>query len=500
MARSSSRRSRNARRTIRRSAAAVALLGIALTAETVAAHDFWLVPDAFTLASGGTLSVRGQTSSRFPTSESAVGAERVADARVLGAAGSARVTGLSRDGTSLRLRHRPDAPGQYVVAVALHPRSVRESAAGFRRYLELEGAPDALARVDRDGLLTGRDSVTRRYAKYAKTLVQVGRDAGSAPRAFDRTAGYPLEFVPLADPVALRAGDTASLRLLYRGRPLASARIHAGAVDWPLAAGATGPARSGAAAAADIQLASDANGIVRVPLARPGLWNVRTIHVVQADSGSGADWDTHWATLVFAAAPGGVRRAAAATGEVEPTPASPVGPSAARPSAARPSAARAPGTEASATRASAIPAPPGAPPGAPVQMLDSAEVARTVTRFHEALASGDSAAALALLAPDVVILESGGMETREEYQGHHLPGDIAFARAVKAARGPVRVSVRGDVAWASSTSVTQGEYRGRSVNSAGAELMVLTRAAAGATGWRIAAIHWSSRARRQPPQ
>ena len=128
---------------------------------------------------------------------------------------------------------------------------------------------------------------------------------------------------------------------------------------------------------------------------------------------------------------------------------------------------------------------------------DSSDVTATVQRFHAALAAGDSAGALALLAPDVVILESGGTETLEEYRAHHLPGDIAFARAVTSQRGPVRVLVRGDVAWANATSTTTGEFRGRQINSQGVELMVLRRAPAGAGGgWRIVAIHWSSRARR----
>jgi ketosteroid isomerase-like protein len=125
---------------------------------------------------------------------------------------------------------------------------------------------------------------------------------------------------------------------------------------------------------------------------------------------------------------------------------------------------------------------------------DSADVARAVERFHEALASGDSAAALALLAPGATVLESGGEETVAEYRAHHLPADIEYARAVSGERGPMRVTVRGDVAWASSTSRSRGTFKGRPVDSAGAELMVLTRAA---DGWRIAAIHWSSRRRAQ---
>ena len=126
---------------------------------------------------------------------------------------------------------------------------------------------------------------------------------------------------------------------------------------------------------------------------------------------------------------------------------------------------------------------------------DSAAVVSVIDRFHAALAAGDSTTAMSLHAADAVILESGGVETRAEYQSHHLPGDISYATTMKTARGSVRVTVRGDVAWASTTSTTMGESRGRQVNSLGAELVVLTRTS---EGWRIAAIHWSSRNQRPP--
>ncbi len=123
---------------------------------------------------------------------------------------------------------------------------------------------------------------------------------------------------------------------------------------------------------------------------------------------------------------------------------------------------------------------------------DSAAIVRVIERFHGALEQGDSAAALALLAPGAVILESGSAESVAEYRAHHLPADIEFARAIKSARTSLRITVRGDLAWAAGTSTTQGEFKGRAVNSAGAELLVFERTSA---GWRIAAIHWSSRRR-----
>ena len=262
------------------------------TTATLTAHDFWLVPNAFDIVLGGSVAVLGQTSSLFPTSESAVATDRVVDARLLGTGTSTPIRDLSIAGKSLRLTVKPEAGGQYVIAASLNWRSMRESAESFREYLRLEGAPSALDRIDREGLLAGRDSVTRRYAKYAKTLVQVG-SGGS--RAFNRTAGHPLEFVPEKDPSAVRSGDTLSIRLIFQGKPAAMARVHAGAVEWT-GAGIPGQPRE---TAKDMELTANARGVIRLPITAAGLWNVRTIQITQSPAGAGADWDAHWATLVF---------------------------------------------------------------------------------------------------------------------------------------------------------------------------------------------------------
>jgi ketosteroid isomerase-like protein len=129
--------------------------------------------------------------------------------------------------------------------------------------------------------------------------------------------------------------------------------------------------------------------------------------------------------------------------------------------------------------------------GEPVS--DSSVVVETVHRYHDALSRGDSAVALALLTPDAIVLESGGMETRAEYRAQHLPADMAFAAGVPSQRTVRRVEVTGGMAWVASTSTSQGEFRGRPINSAGAELIILNRTA---EGWKISAIHWSSRTRR----
>jgi ketosteroid isomerase-like protein len=123
------------------------------------------------------------------------------------------------------------------------------------------------------------------------------------------------------------------------------------------------------------------------------------------------------------------------------------------------------------------------------QQPGQAEVVGVVKSFHEALGRADSAAVLAFLAPDVLVIENGDTETLTEYRAHHLPADIEFTRATRTTRRSTRVVLAGTTAWASATSTVTGFYKGRRADSETAELMVLSRDAA---GWHIRAIHWSS--------
>ena len=120
---------------------------------------------------------------------------------------------------------------------------------------------------------------------------------------------------------------------------------------------------------------------------------------------------------------------------------------------------------------------------------DSAYVVAVIEQFHAALAGGDSAGAMALLAPDAVVLEGGWVETREDYAAGHLTADMAFLAGMTREVVSRTVTRAGDVAWISTVSHTDGDYDGRTIKSRGAELMVLGR---GNGGWLIRAIHWSS--------
>lgn len=270
---------------MKRLSVAVSILILLVFAVPALSHDFWLVPNALNVAVGEDLVVRGQTSSDFPTSLSAVTVDRVASARLVTAQGERSIQRLDVEGVSLRLTHKPTQAGQAIVAVAIHPRDIPESPESFRNYLRLEGAPEALARYERMGILP-TDSIVRRYAKYAKLLVQVG-DGGAS--TYDRVVGHPLEFVPLSDPSDVEPGETVRMRMLFQGEPVPHARGHASVAE----------SRTAETAYHAAEFETDDIGEFDIRIAGDGLWNVRALWIVPAPSGSGADWDVHWATLVW---------------------------------------------------------------------------------------------------------------------------------------------------------------------------------------------------------
>ncbi|MGH7470556.1 MAG: nuclear transport factor 2 family protein [Longimicrobiales bacterium] len=122
---------------------------------------------------------------------------------------------------------------------------------------------------------------------------------------------------------------------------------------------------------------------------------------------------------------------------------------------------------------------------------DEAAVRAVAAGFGKALAAGDSAAALALLHPDVVIFEGGAWESLEDYRRGHLSADM------RALQGRTQETVRDQVTINGELALITREYRTTSADGVrtGAETMVLLRTS---NGWKIRHIHWSSRARRAP--
>lgn len=100
--------------------------------------------------------------------------------------------------------------------------------------------------------------------KYAKSVIVVNR--GSA--TISRPVGHRIEIVPLKNPTDVQAGQSLPVRVLYKGKPLATyvygTYVGYSSEDEPF----------------PVLARSDEDGIARVKIDRPGVWMVVANHKV----------------------------------------------------------------------------------------------------------------------------------------------------------------------------------------------------------------------------
>src|SRR5690606_3870145 len=109
-------------------------------------------------------------------------------------------------------------------------------------------------------------------------------------RWFAKAYGYPLEMVPLADPVRLETGDTFRLRLLYKGKPLANTVVSC-IPRGVLLKGELDRAH---------EARTDANGDVAFTLKRPNFYPVVARQTAPEETGEGySDGTSYAATMTL---------------------------------------------------------------------------------------------------------------------------------------------------------------------------------------------------------
>jgi uncharacterized GH25 family protein len=250
-----------------RSRSALTLLGLLLAGPAMA-HDFWIEPSSFRPAPGERVAVRlrvGENLHGDPVPRNPGRIERFA---AVGPAGEAEVMGV--EGVDPAGWVSPSSGLHWIVFDSNHA-SVEQAGPKFDSYLGEEG----LERI-RKLRKAGEGPVKEIYSRCAKSLLQVGEGSSG----YDRALGLELELIPERDPYSLRPGEALPVRLLYRGEPLDGALVIALAPDSKVSARTAG-------------------GRASLVLDHPGLWLVKAVHMVPAPEGSGAEWESLWASLTF---------------------------------------------------------------------------------------------------------------------------------------------------------------------------------------------------------
>ncbi len=172
---------------------------IVLGATTLAAHDFWLVPQLFRINPGDSVTISANTGMDFPNSLSAVIPDRVNQFILVGKSIKKNITDLKVQGNSLVTECTFKESGTYVVGVDLKPREIKLTAEEFNEYLLHDGLPNIYELRKKEGILD--KEAVEHYSKYSKAIIQVGKKLDEVPI---KPLGLPIEIVPKVNPYGLK--------------------------------------------------------------------------------------------------------------------------------------------------------------------------------------------------------------------------------------------------------------------------------------------------------
>jgi uncharacterized GH25 family protein len=246
------------------------------------AHDLWIEPSTFRPAPGTEVKIALLVGQKL-RGESLPRNSVLLDRFVLKGRGAETPVGGEEDDDPAGSVRVSD-PGLHWIGYQSYPYPVTLEAGKFEAYLKDEG----LERVVEERARSGKSSVDgrERFYRCAKSLVDVSRKGPkSATRSvFDSPLGFTLEIVPLKNPYALSPGGELPVSVSFRGKPIANILV--------AAINKADPDRS-------VSARTDAKGLVKVKLSRPGFWLIKAVHMLAAPPGAGVDWESWWASMTF---------------------------------------------------------------------------------------------------------------------------------------------------------------------------------------------------------
>jgi hypothetical protein len=254
-----------------------------LSARPAAAHDLWIEPSTFFATPGAVVALRlrvGQDLLGEPVPRDPAAIERFVQAD-----DKATRPVPGRDGGDPAGLMSIGATGMTVVGYRTRPGAVTLPAAKFTQYLHEEGLEAIVAERAARGQTNadGREL----FSRAAKSLLFASGPANGPDR--DRVLGFRLELIAQGSPYVARDREALGFQLLFESRPLAGVLV--------VAVNKKDPSLKQAQR-------TDAKGRVSFDVSRQGLWLIKAVHMVPAPAGSGADWESIWASLTFESSEG----------------------------------------------------------------------------------------------------------------------------------------------------------------------------------------------------
>lgn len=246
----------------------------------IEAHDLYLNPSPFFLNEPGTVQLEMRLEeTRFPGDPVPWKAAKTVQFKMIGPNGNHNLINPKEGNPSFTI----DKNGTYQIGWHSDVTYISIEPAIFDQYISLEGYKAAISTRKNKPPTRG----TERYSRYLKTYVQVGSEK---TEDYQKPIGFKIEIIPLNNPANLVAGDKLEVQLLYAGKPLPRNRIMATYESY-----STKPEDYAQTTV------TDRNGKARFKITNPGIWLIRSNHMIAVKGDPKADWESFWSNMSFEA-------------------------------------------------------------------------------------------------------------------------------------------------------------------------------------------------------
>ena len=253
-----------------------------LAAQPVLAHDFWLQPSTFRLASGDQTEFSIQVGHGSLRQPAGIAPERVLTLKTIGPAGSVDER-KSLLGKIQNFSIKFPKPGTYIVEMETNHASSDLPAIRYNDYAKFEGLTPALALREKAGKT--QDPGREIYSRRCKALIQVGDPGSENARYVTKPLGMTLEIVPDKNPYTLKPGELLPVHVYYEGRPLPGALVMLTNLEFDAKELATHK--------------TDEQGRASFEVPRTGTWLLNVVWTKPITGNPDAEFDTTFASLTF---------------------------------------------------------------------------------------------------------------------------------------------------------------------------------------------------------
>lgn len=243
-------------------------------------HEFWLEPQQYIFSRADEINIRFRVGEDFTGDNWRGNREKINELKLFYADIVDDLSNAITDDQGDSLQFSIHEEGTALITFNSTNSFIDLEAAKFNAYLLEDGLQNAIddRRQQNEVDSPGREM----YQRSVKSILQIG---ALKTTVYKKQTKLPVDIIPLSHPYQLKDGDSITVKILFKGEPLANTKVR----TWHKVPGHV----------SNHSFMSNENGEIRFPVTTSGEWMVSCVTMVRLLDDLGAQWQSYWGSVTW---------------------------------------------------------------------------------------------------------------------------------------------------------------------------------------------------------